>query len=70
VLELIFSVLTRRLLVFPTLISLFGVVADSLVEFEKQLIQIQDYRRIIDLFREMYRVFFQLNKEKPKDVNM
>jgi hypothetical protein len=41
------------------------LVTDELVEFEKELIEIQDFRKIIDHFRGIYGLYLNLMKEKP-----
>jgi hypothetical protein len=46
------------------------IVTEELVEFEKQLVEVQDCRKVINHFRGMYRIIPQFNKGKPKDVNM
>ena len=35
------------------------LVTDELVEFEKQGVQVQDYRKITDRFREFYRIYLE-----------
>ena len=46
------------------------LVTDEPVEFEKQPVAVQDFRRIIDHFRRNLENITQINIEKPKDVNM
>ena len=47
------------------------LVTNELVEFEKSPVEVQDYRIITNHFRGIYRIYpGQLNKGKPKDVNM
>jgi hypothetical protein len=46
------------------------LVTNEHVEFEKQLVQIQDFKKITDLFRGLCRYFLTFNKEKLKYVNM
>ena len=46
------------------------LVTDEAVEFEKYLIQVPDFKKIIHLFRAIYGVYLQLIKKKLKDVNM
>ena len=46
------------------------LVTDEPVEFQKQLVEVQDCRRIIDHFRGVYRIYPDLIKGKPEDVNM
>ena len=43
------------------------LVIDEPVEFEKWLVEVQDFRRITDHFRGIY---LKINIAKPKDVNM
>ena len=43
---------------------------DKPVEFEKQPVEIQDCRKITDHSRGIYRIYPNLIKGKPKDVNM
>ena len=46
------------------------LVTDEPVEVEKYTVEVQDFRKISDRFREIYRIYSNLLKEKPKDVNM
>ena len=36
------------------------MVTDELVEFEKQLVEVQDFRKSIDKFREFYGIYLKL----------
>ena len=54
-------------LVYQTLHILFSVVTNELVEFETQLIEVQDFRRIIHCFRGIY---LDLIKEILEDRNI
>ena len=46
------------------------LVTDEPVEFQKQLVEVQDCRRMIDHFRGVYRIYPDLIRGKPEDVNM
>ena len=46
------------------------LVADEPVEFEKQLVEAGNLRRITNRFRGIYRIYLNWIKAKPEDVNM
>ena len=47
------------------------LVTDEPVEFEKEPVEVGDFRRITDQFRGIYRrIYLKWMKAKPKDVNM
>ena len=46
------------------------LVTDGLVEFEKQPVEVIDFRKITDNFWRNLENITQIGKEKPKDVNM
>ena len=46
------------------------LVTNEPVEFEKTLLEVQDCRIITDHFRGIYRLYPNIIKGKPKDVNM
>ena len=46
------------------------LVTDELVEFEKEPIEVQHFRKIMNYFRGIQRIYHKLIKQKPKDVNM
>ena len=50
----------------PTLIGLFSVVIDELVEFEKQPIEVQYFRELTDRFSGIYGMYLKLIKENQK----
>ena len=39
------------------------LITEELVEFEKQLVEVQDYRKINDHFRGIYRIYPNLSHE-------
>ena len=43
---------------------------DEPIEFKKQAVEVQDCMKITDHFRGIYRLYPNLMKENPKDVNM
>ena len=43
-----------------------SVVTDELVEFEKQLVEVQDFRKITHHFREIYGIYSKLIKKNRK----
>ena len=49
-----------------TLNIVVNVVTDEPVEFKKQLVQIQDFRKIIDRSKRIYEIFFNLTSKKTK----
>jgi hypothetical protein len=46
------------------------LVTDEPVEFEKQLVEVQDSRKITNHFRGIFRIYPNLIKGKLEDVNM
>ena len=46
------------------------LVTNEPAEFEKSLVEVQDYRKIANHFRGIYRIYPQFSKGKPEDVNM
>ena len=42
------------------------LVTDEPVEFEKQPVRVQDFRKITDLFRGIYRIYSNLIKENRR----
>ena len=45
------------------------LVAYELVEFEKEPVEVRDFRRITDHFRGLYRIYLKRMKAKLEDVN-
>ena len=46
------------------------LVTNEPAEFEKQVVQVQDYMKITNHFEGIYRIYPNFIKEKPEDVNM
>ena len=46
------------------------LVTDEPVEFDKQLVDVQDCRKITHHIRGIYSIYPNLIKENPEDVNM
>ena len=45
-------------------------ITNEPIEFKKQPVEVQDCKKIPDHFRGIYRLYPNLIKENPKDVNM
>ena len=46
------------------------LVADEPVEFKKQPVEVQEFRKFTDHFRGIYWIYLKWMKAKPEDVNM
>ena len=46
------------------------LISDEPVDFEKQPVEVGDFWRITNHFREIYIIYPKLMKVKPVDVNM
>ena len=46
------------------------LVTNELVEFEKQLVEVGELRRITNRFRWIYRIYLKWKKAKLEDANM
>jgi hypothetical protein len=46
------------------------LVTDELVEFEKQLVEVRDCRKLTDHFRGIYRIILRFDKGESEVVNM
>ena len=54
--------------------SMFGkhrwLVADEPVEFEKYLVEVQDFKKFTNHFRGSYKISLKWMKANPEDVNL
>ena len=46
------------------------LITDEPIEFEKQLVEVQDFRKMTHHFRRIYGIYLTLLKNNQKDHNM